>query len=151
MSSYFGGYIWQLIWVLHLKTWPNSAIHFEWALIDDIDQQRLHLLSQTVLWGVYLTAYLGTSSENLNSLQNLLLLHRGLFYKRPINICTAFLFTLFYMNMSLHCIVDFLNNGTTSSVVIAYLFTVTTRVCIPYIFCNFCNYNPQKQWLCPHL
>ena len=64
MSSYFGGYIWQLIWVLHLtswpscalhlKTWPNSAIHFKWALTDDIDQQRFHLLSLTVSCGGYI-------------------------------------------------------------------------------------------------
>ena len=56
-----GGYIWQLIsilhlsnwpsWAHHLKTWPNSAIHFEWALIDNIDQWRLHLLPLTVLCG----------------------------------------------------------------------------------------------------
>ena len=52
-----GEYIWALhltSWpscALHLKTWPNSIICFEWALIDDIDQQRLHLLPLTVLWG----------------------------------------------------------------------------------------------------
>ena len=77
-SSYLGGYIWQLILVLHLtswpscalhlKTWRNSAICFKWALIDNIDQQRLHLLSLAVsCGGVYLRAYLGTSSENLNT------------------------------------------------------------------------------------
>ena len=60
-SSETGGDIWDLIWVLHLtswpscalhlKTWPNSAICFKWALIDDIDQWRPHLLSLAVLHG----------------------------------------------------------------------------------------------------
>ena len=51
------GYIWVLhlkSWpscALHLKTWPNSAVHFESAHIDNTDQQRLHLLSLTVLHG----------------------------------------------------------------------------------------------------
>ena len=59
-----GGYIWELIWVLHLtswpscalhlKTWPNSTVCFEWALIDDIDQWRLHLLSLAVSCGGYI-------------------------------------------------------------------------------------------------
>ena len=39
------------IWALHLKTWPNSAIHFKWALIDNIDQQRLLLLALAVSYG----------------------------------------------------------------------------------------------------
>ena len=61
----FGGYIWQLIWVLHLTSWPSCALHlktlpnsavcFKWALTDAIDQWRLHLLSLAVLcggWGI---------------------------------------------------------------------------------------------------
>ena len=51
LTSY-GGYIWQLIWVLHLKIWTHIR---SWSL---------HLTSTG---GLYLTAYLGTSSENLNS------------------------------------------------------------------------------------
>ena len=51
LTSY-GGYIWQLIWVLHLKIWSHIL---SWSL---------HLISYR---GVYLTAYLHTSSENLDS------------------------------------------------------------------------------------
>ena len=56
-----GEYIWELTWALHLtswpscalhlKTWPNSAICFKWAFTDNIDQQRLHLLSLAVSQG----------------------------------------------------------------------------------------------------
>ena len=69
----FGVYIWQLIWVLHLtsdlghfiwlvvgnvwtfhlKTWPNSTICFEYALIDNIDQQRTLLLALAVSYRGY--------------------------------------------------------------------------------------------------
>ena len=54
-GSFMGGYIW--IWTLHLKIWTHiwcpcalHLVHFIWQL-----------------WGVYLTAYLGISSENMNS------------------------------------------------------------------------------------
>ena len=63
---FLGGYIWVLhltSWpscALHLKSWPNSAVSFEWALIDDIDQQRLHLLSITVLHGGYIRQLIWT-------------------------------------------------------------------------------------------
>ena len=42
------------IWALHLKTWPNSAICFERALIDSIDQWRPLLLALAVLSGGYI-------------------------------------------------------------------------------------------------
>ena len=48
-----GGISWPR-WALHLKTWPNLPVCFEWALIDNMDQWRVHLMSLTVLWGVYL-------------------------------------------------------------------------------------------------
>ena len=70
------------IWALHLKTWPNSAICFKWALIDNIDQQRTLLLALAVS---YQGVYLRTLSDNLNLFRVWLLLHRGLFYERPIN------------------------------------------------------------------
>ena len=49
-----GGYI----WALHLRTWPISAICFEWALIDNIDQWRTLLLALAVSYGgIYLTDF----------------------------------------------------------------------------------------------
>ena len=77
LGSFARGYIW--IWTLHLKIWTHiwcpCALHL------------VHVIWQ--LWEVYLTAYLGTSSENMNSLQNLLFHHRGLFYKRPARTITG--------------------------------------------------------------
>ena len=74
-SDNYGRYIWHLIWTFHLKIWTHFlisglvlSVHFIWAL---------HLK----LGG---TSYLDTSSENMNSFWVLLLLQRGLFYKRPI-------------------------------------------------------------------
>ena len=87
LTSDLGCFIWQVpggyIWALHLKTWPNSAISFKWALIDNIDQWRPLLLALAVSCrgGVYLRML----SKNLNSFQVWLLLHRGLFYERPKN------------------------------------------------------------------
>ena len=74
----------------HLKTWHNSTNHFEWALTEDIDWAILDLLSLTVSrWGGQLIwGY--TSSENMNSFQFWLLLHRGLFYERPISYFSYF-------------------------------------------------------------
>ena len=71
----------------HLKTWPNSSGHFEGALTEDIDQAILDLLSLTVscVGGGYFLISAFTSSEKMSSLRNLLLLHWGLFYERPIN------------------------------------------------------------------
>ena len=58
LTCHLGHFTWQVgggfIWALHLKTWPNSAICFEWALIDNIDQQRLLLLALAVLYGGYI-------------------------------------------------------------------------------------------------
>ena len=45
-----GGISWPH-WALHLKTWPNLPVCFEWALIDNMDQWRVRLMSLTVLWG----------------------------------------------------------------------------------------------------
>ena len=47
----------QLIWPLHLK----------YELIYDVSVHFILVTSSDKFWGVYLTAYLGTSSENLNS------------------------------------------------------------------------------------
>ena len=55
-----GEYIWALhltnwpSWTLHLKTGPNSAVCFKWAIIDDIGEWRLYLLSLTVFHGGYI-------------------------------------------------------------------------------------------------
>ena len=55
------------IWALHLKTWPNSAICFKWALFDNIDQKRTLLLALAVSYKG--EVYLRMLSENLNSFQ----------------------------------------------------------------------------------
>ena len=93
----FGGYIWQLIWVLHLtswpscalhlKTWPNSVICFKWALTDNIDQWRLHLLSLAVsCWGYIWELIWVLHLKIWTHLPFYALLHRRSFhitYKRP--------------------------------------------------------------------
>ena len=62
---------------LHLNSWPSCALHLKtWPIL--LFTTRCHSL------GGKLELY--TSSENMNSLQNLLLLHRGLFYKRPTSL-----------------------------------------------------------------
>ena len=78
------GYIWRLIWTLHLKIWTHFlisglglSVHFIWALHLKTGGVYLNLntssenlgLSVHFIWnwGVYLTAYLNTSSENMNS------------------------------------------------------------------------------------
>ena len=87
-DKYWWGIFWPG-WALHLKTWPNSVICFKWALIDNIDQWTLHILSLAVscggyiwkvIWVLHLTSYichfiwqvaegiyLRVSSENLSS------------------------------------------------------------------------------------
>ena len=100
-SSYFGRYIWQLIWVLHLtswpscalhlKTWPNSAICFEWTLIDDKNQWRLHLWSLAVLFGGYIWELIWVLHLKIwTHLPFYALLHRRSFhitYQRPNKDC----------------------------------------------------------------
>ena len=111
-------FIWQILggiswpgWALHLKTWPNLAICFEWALIDNIDPQTLHILSLTVscggyiwkvIWVLHLTSYIchfiwkvlggisESSSENLSSRTFRCGHQRGLFASRETNNVTNY-------------------------------------------------------------
>ena len=106
-----GGYIWHLIWEHHVKillgdNWAahlgmppenwnsmfgsggisgSSSGNVTWKL--ELNEGyiwqlfcKCHLHMWTKIWGVYL----GTLSENLTLFWVLLLLHRGLFYERPI-------------------------------------------------------------------
>ena len=66
------GYIWKVIWVLHLT---SDICPFIWQVVGGIsDTWSGYFISHLIVvtssdkfWGVYLIAYLGTSSENVNS------------------------------------------------------------------------------------
>ena len=70
-----------------VKTQKQYSFNLKYELISDVHVHFIFITSSENLGGeVYLTAYLGMSSENVNSLQNLLLLHSRSFcitYERP--------------------------------------------------------------------
>ena len=57
-----------------------SALHLKYEPISDVRVHFIFVTSSEKCGGVYLTAYLGMSSEDVNSLQNLLLLHSRSFH-----------------------------------------------------------------------
>ena len=58
---------------------------WKYELISDVCVHFTLFTSSDNYWEVYLTAYLDTWSKNMNSFWVWVLLHRGLFYERPIS------------------------------------------------------------------
>ena len=78
----FGRYIWQPFWKHLLNMWTQMCVcRYIWQPFC-----KCHLNMWTQMCG---GLYLGMLSENLNSFQVWLLLHRGLFYERPKNTITT--------------------------------------------------------------
>ena len=91
-------------WQFHIGGISEHFICFEWALIDNMDQQRTLLLVLAVSYRGYIGR---TSSENLNSFWVWLLLHRGLFYEIPIMSIYDLIWIHQLVISAFHCVISF--------------------------------------------